>query len=907
MEIPILATKLFIPEPRKELVVRKRLYQKLDAGIDKKLILISAPAGFGKSTLVSSWANESKKDVAWLSLDKDDNQVSRFLNYLLTALQKVDNTIGKKAAQFLAAKHQAPSDAVLTNLINDLDTAGEEIFLVLEDYQFINNQAVNKEVAFLLNHCPKTLHLVIITRSDPVLPLTRLRAHGQMVELRIADLRFTNSEAVQFLNDVMGLCLDAESVKVLEERTEGWVAGLQMAALSIRDRKNVCEFIEDFSGTNRYILDYLLEEVLANHSPEIQRFLLYTSILRRFSASLCDTLLLIDESAKKEDINQPNSGDSLLASQSVSILEYLERTNIFLVSLDEERIWYRYHHLFADMLKTRLHLTRPDIIPLLHIRASTWLEQKGFISEAIRHLYCANEIGRAADLIGRYGPTRLAENDPSILQMADNLPQEMILARPKIGLYRAWLLITQGQIGKARQLLNKMTSQLSITDAISTQKWMPLVVSLAIAFLSPSSSDSSKFVPLPEYERLEEIPDEEMILRNVADFLYVMTLGRQGELDRAVEISVNCIQRENATLEVVAIPTLAPFLTRIYLKQGRLHAAASLCREYLAPIKQGDFQFIYTSGSMKINLGEVLYEWNRLEEAEQYIRDGLQANEPWQNIMTDGFGLVALTRVLLAKRDFVRAMKVVDQFEARLTEYSRPRELEEDLLTLRVRVQLAGGDIHNPSEWADQIHHRKVFQLHKEFYRLTLARIRLAQGKHATVEELLAGITTPPAVSSQLSRQLESNLLLAAAIACQQRTMEAFGLIDSCLAKAEPEGYIRPFLDIGEPIRELLTAYLQSAAPEYKSYAQKIMVAFSLSGQASSPGNKQSWLVDPLSERELEVLHLVATGRTNRDIARQLFIAPGTVKAHTSNIYRKLNVDNRTEAVARGRQIGILS
>ena len=901
---PIIRTKLHLPFLRLKLVPRPRLKEQIAQGLRGPLTLITAPAGFGKTTLVASCIVSCGMPIAWLSLDKDDNQVERFLNYLVAALQEADNTIGSEAAQLLAAASQAPPDAVLTSLINDLDTAGEEIALVLDDYQFISSQAVHEEVAFLLEHCPKTFHLVIATRSDPPLPLTRLRARGQMVELRAADLRFTKPEAAQFLNDVMGLRLDAGSVAVLEERTEGWIAGLQMAALSMRNRKDVLGFIEGFSGTNRYILDYLLEEVLASQSPEIQDFLLYTSILERLTAPLCDSLLAMYEITEFGDEGAPYS-ESLSIRQSASVLEYLEWANLFLVPLDDERIWYRYHHLFADMLRARLHQAQPDLVPLLHIRASAWLEQKGFITEAIHHLFAAHEIGRAAELIERYGPARLAESDPSVLQMADSLPQEMILARPKIGLYQAWLFITQGRIGKARPLLNDMARQLAGTDPKSGQQWMQTVISLALAFLSPPAS-TPKFDPLPDYLLLDEIPAEELILRNAADLIYGMALGRRGELDRAAEVSVRSIQREKTHHGTLAIPTLAPFLTRIYLMQGRLHAAASLCREFLGPIKERDIRFIYTAGSMKIDLGEVLYEWNCLEEAEQHIRDGLQANEPWRNIMTDGFGLVALTRVLQAKGDYAGAMQAVEKFETRLLEHSQPREFDEDLHTLRVRLQLASGDLQNPSHWADQIHLSEGFDLHKERYRLTLARILLTQGRYAEVEKMLAGTAPPAAAGSQISRQLESDLLLAAAVAGQQRLPEAFGLIESCLAMAEPEGYIRIFLDVGEPARELLAAYLRSAAPGHKLFAQKVLDAFSPLRGTGSPGTQPGGLIEPLSGRELEVLHLMALGRTNKEIARQLIVAPGTVKAHTSSIYRKLDVANRTEAVARARQLGIL-
>jgi LuxR family maltose regulon positive regulatory protein len=354
------------------------------------------------------------------------------------------------------------------------------------------------------------------------------------------------------------------------------------------------------------------------------------------------------------------------------------------------------------------------------------------------------------------------------------------------------------------------------------------------------------------------------------------------------------------------IPTLAPFLTRVYLMQGRLSAAASLCHEFLDPIRTKGIRFIYTAGSMKIDLGEVLYERNCLEEAEQHIRDGLRANEPWRNVMTDGFGLIVLTRVLLAKGDYAGAMHTVGKFEAKLQERSRPREFDEAFHTLRVRVQLASGDLQNAVEWVDHIQQSEDFNLHPEWYRLILAQIHLAQGQYAEVEKILADMVPLYGAGSQTTQHLECNLLLAAAFARQRRLPEAFLLMETSLALAEPEGYIRIFLDVGEPARELLTAYLRSDAPAHQAHAQKVLDAFSLTAPLISPKSHATGLIEPLSARELEVLSLLAVGKTNQEIAQQLIVAAGTVKAHTASIYRKLAAANRTEAVAHARQLGIL-
>lgn len=903
----LIRTKMSLPITRTNLVPRPRLQERIAGGLRGPLTLITAPAGFGKTTLVASYVTACGLPVAWLSLDKNDNQAGRFLSYLIAALQGVDPRIGGEAAQLMAGIQPAQPEAVLTSLVNDLAAANEEMILVLDDYQFISSPAVHEQVAFLLEHCPPTFHLLIASRSDPQLPTARLRGRSQIVELRAADLRFDGPEVAQFLNEVMNLRLDADAVAVLAERTEGWIAGLQMAALSLRNRDDVTGFIQSFSGTHRYILDYLLEEVLASQSPQLQHFLLYTSILDRLTAPLCDAILEDDKSEgwKVDSLSLNSQLSNMPTCQH--ILEYLERANLFLVSLDDERVWYRYHHLFADLLRARLHQAHPELLPSLHHRAAAWLEQKGFIPEAIQHLFAAHEYEQAADLIERYGPARLAAGDPSVSLLAEGLPEEMLYSRPIIGLYQAWLRIIQGRITKALPLLNGLAQRLAAVDADPKQRWMGTIVASALAFLAPAGAAQETY-PLPDYQSFDEIPAGEPILRNAADILYGMAVARRGDLDRAVEVSIRCIQREKSSQGALAIPTLAPFLTRIYLMQGRLRATASLCHEFLAPVQEKGIRFTYTAGSMKIDLGEVLTEWNYLDEAEAFIRDGLRDNQPWRNIMTDAFGLVALARLLLAKEDFEEARLAVEKLETRLLEQQpRPREFEEDFRTLRVRLQLASGDLDNPARWADQIPLSEDFDSHQELYRLTLTRLRFAQGRYAEVETLLKGWKPPPGAGSRVTRELEANLLRAAAIAREGRLSEALGIVDTSLSLAEPEGYLRIFLDVGGAARELLAAYLRSVAPGHRDYAQKIMDAFRRTSQARPQTTEPRRLVEALTGRELEVLQLMAQGKTNQEIARQLIVSPGTVKAHTASIYRKLDVANRTEATARARKLGLLS
>jgi len=443
----LIRTKLRLPLTRPGLVARPRLQARIAEGLRRPLTLITAPAGFGKTTLVASCVAGCGMPAAWLSLDRDDNQSGRFLRYLVAALREADPAIGGEAAQLTSAAFRASPEAILTSLVNDLDTAAVEIALVLDDYQFIHSPVVHAQVAFLLDHCPQTFHLVIATRSDPPLPLARLRARAQTVEFRAADLSFTRFEAAQFLNDGMGLGLDAEAVALLAERTEGWIAGLQMAALSMRGRDDADGFIQAFAGTNRFIMDFMLEEVLSRESEEVQAFLLQTAILARLTGPLCDAV----------------TG----AVGGQTMFEGLERRNLFVVPLDDERRWYRYHHLFADLLQTRLqHQAGPARVAELRSRAAAWCEQNGQVADAVNYALAAQDYQRASSLIEQYW--HVAANTGEIetaWSWLSALPEDEIKRNVSLAIARCWLLWLRGQVGAIASHLADVGHALNDPDA----------------------------------------------------------------------------------------------------------------------------------------------------------------------------------------------------------------------------------------------------------------------------------------------------------------------------------------------------------------------------------------------------------------------------------------------------------
>jgi len=907
----LIRTKLHMPFTRQGLVSRPRLQEQITQGLAGPLTLITAPAGFGKTTLVASCVAACGMPVAWLSLDKDDNLAERFLNYLIAALQEADNSIESEAGQLLAASPQPPVETVLTSLINDLDSTGGEIVLVLDDYQFINCPAVHEAVTFLLKHCPKSFHLLVATRSDPPLPLASLRGRGQTVELRSADLCFTESEAAQFLNDVMGLHLDAGSVTLLEERTEGWIAGLQMAALSMRNHGDVNRFIEEFSGTHRYILDYLLEEVLTSQPPEIQQFLLRTSILERLTAPLCEAVLANAE-GMKEAGDDPSTGPAFPSTgQSASILEYLERANLFLVPLDDEKIWYRYHHLFTDLLRARLKQSQPDLIPQLHLRASVWFEHNGLVAEAIHHNLSTEDYERSADLILKYGPARWSQNEPSIMKLVGNLPPKLLITHPKLGIYQAWILISSGQSQAAVTLLSTLEQHIHADTLNPPTTWMCAYIDLLLAYAAPQGAGIAQG-PLPDLQVFHAMPEEDIGLHNVADYIYAMLLGRRGELDEPAEILLQCIQRDSAAGGTTAIPLAVPLLARIRLMQGQLHEAADLCRETLKPINKKGTKFFYMAGSLHIILGEILREWNDLDEAEAQIQEGIQVNEPWQMVTADALGYAALARVQEAQGNITGAISTLGRLETMFEGRTKPPDWEGELRSLQVRLWLATGDLARAVNWVRHFPIPLSPNPIQETDLLTAARVRMAEKNYQEARQLLEVLNQVPGIEKRFNRKIKIDLLMTCALAGQNQITHAFQLLETSLSQAEPDGLIRVFLDIGQPMQSLLARWLVHAGSgTVRDYAIHLLSKFETEPHHVAAAQEKvpptGVLVDPLSRRELEVLHLMALGKTNQDIAQHLIVARGTVKAHTANIFRKLDVANRTEAVARARQLGLLS
>jgi LuxR family maltose regulon positive regulatory protein len=912
----LIRTKLNLPFTRPGLVSRPRLQEKIKYGFRGALTLITAPAGFGKTTLVATCVADCGMPIAWLSLDKDDNQAERFLIYLVAALQKADHSIGIATAQLMAASPQPPVEAVLTSLINDLDSAGGEIVLVLDDYQFISSQTVHEAVAFLLQHCPKSFHLLIASRSDPSLPISRMRARGQTVELRAADLCFTESEAAQFLNDVMGLRLDARSVAALEERTEGWIAGLQMAGLSMRNHEDINRFIEEFSGTHRYILDYLLEEVLTGQPPEIQQFLLHTSILERLTAPLCDAVLANTEGMKKEGGDRSTGSDSFFVGQSDSILEYLERANLFLVPLDDERVWYRYHHLFADLLRTQLQKALGvQGVAQLHVRASDWHGQNGSILEAINHASMASDDERVERFIEQNYMELVSGGEQSWLRFwTGKLSKELVYSRPLLCIYEAYSHSWFGELDEADLLLaeadKRIRSEISALDTHSMQGLLAYVKSRVTAM----RGDIHRAIEFCLAAR-ETIPASNLALQLDARITLGYEYFLNGDYANASPILNETIQSGVTAGAVINTVAASCVLARLYAIQGLLNKSYDTYQIAAQLIPKTSGQHLGARALVEVGIAEVLCEWNDLATALVHMKQGLALMPMWDKADDLVLANLTLARIHLAQANRSEAMEIVEKASQLIQSRGVFSEARNAVEITQVELWLAHGNLRAANRWAVSQEQRfgpdDRFRFENELTHITRVRVFIAQNKSDEAIDLLSHLEDVARSAGRMGRVME--ILLLEALARQKKgdSEHAFLALTKCLTLADPGGYVRVFLDEGQPMQMLLAQWLaHTNSSPVRDYAICLLSHFDAEPDRVTAAQEKvfppSDLVDPLSQRELEVLHLMALGRTNQEIARQLIVARGTVKAHTANIYRKLDAANRTEAVARARQLGIL-
>src|SRR6266496_3020702 len=853
---PLLSIKLHLPRPRRCLVSRSHLVECLQQAIEYPFTLISAPAGFGKTTLLAQWLAQSGlpvapvAPVAWLSLEPEDNDPVRFLTYLIAALQTVDCRLGTSALARLRTLQPSPLETVLALLTNDLmvDEAGK-IALVLDDYHTITAEPIHRAVTYLLEPLPPQLHLVISTRVDPPLPLARLRARGELVELRAQNLRFSAEEVTHFLRHTMELVLEADQVVQLAERTEGWVAGLQLAALALRGRADVDQFLARFSGSHRYLVDYLAEDVLRREPEPVQRFLLQTSLLERLCAPLCAAL----------------TG----SSEAQALLERAERANLFLLPLDDHREWYRYHALFAEFLQEQLRQAFPGEGETLHRRAAQWFEQQELIPEAVQHALAGADYERAVRLV---------------MQSA-----RAFLLRGETATLRAWL-----------QALQEVLALRAGNAALAGD--LPLALELV-------------------HQVEDHLPSDNRLLRSLVAF----------DLSGAYYWSGDMVAAGPAVREVSSAGAAAGSLYFellglvgvgwVQMARGELRQAAETLRLVLQRIAGQEDQTYWVAGLAPLGLGMVLREWNHLESAEQQLRTGIERTTRRDLIAPLLLGYFQLARVRQARGDAAGALELIAQADQAMRR-SGGGLLVGVVAACQAQLWLQQGNLAQAEHWATivPVDPDQPITLLNELERLALVRVRIAQGRAVDALEALEKLRAAAEVAGRGGSVLEILLLRALAQQRLGNTAQALAQLAEALAQAEPEGYMRLFVDEGPPMQALLEQMLAAqyshrlAGPQSSTaYLEHLLAAFGGSGAPGTPLGevapstvRNQALIEPLKERELAVLRLLATGKSNVEMAHELIVAPSTIKWYLKQLYAKLHVHSRMQALTRARELRLL-
>ncbi|MGC9357109.1 MAG: LuxR C-terminal-related transcriptional regulator [Anaerolineae bacterium] len=875
-------------------MTRSRLIDRLNdgLGLGHRLTLISAPAGFGKTTLLSEWASHAAQPAAWLSLDESDNHLTRFLSYLVAALQQVEPHLGRAIPETLRAPQPPPVETLITSLINQINALTGDLILVLDDYHLVTSSQIHQALGFLLKHQPNNLHLVIATRADPPLPLARLRGRRQLTELRQAQLRFTAEEAAIFLKRLSGLDLSAGEIAALEERTEGWITGLQLAALSMRGCENVSGFVSSFSGSHRYVLDYLTEEVLLRQPEEIREFLLSTSLLERLSAPLCDAVLATDESANE----RINKSASERQDTSQAILEHLEAANLFVVSLDDQRVWYRYHRLFADLLRARLEELHPDRVPHLHHRASVWYEQEAMLDEAMKHAIASGDQARAAQIVESHGRSLLMHGElTTLLRWISDLPEETIQTSAVICINHAWALLLTGQLNGIEERLQQVEKLLEGHSKDPRQGDIAVIR----AYRAAQEGDVARTVDLARLA-LERLPPSKQGERGVAFFVLAGAHLMAGDWGSAKDAFAQAAavgqQGENLHIAVPALNSLAD----IQALQGHLHQAQRTAREAVDLVTGTSGQPLPIAAGALSALAELAYEWNDLDEALAYASRSLDLGRLWGNSDTLGISYLTLAEILAAHGRLHEAQDVFREAERFSQEASLLPTFFPRLQRTRVRLWLARGDLAAAAAWAKVVTFDPRHPVYAETS-LALARVHLALGNPGNTLQILSPLLEMARTQNLTSWLIEGLALQALAHHAQRDEEQALATLTEALTLAQPGGYVRRFVDIGPAMLPLLKeAAARGIVPD------DLLAALGDVADRPKPSPAQP-LIEPLSDREIEVLSLVAQGLSNREVGRRLHIAESTVKSHLNNVYGKLGVDNRTQAAAKARTLNIIS
>ena len=927
MTAPLLTTKLYIPPVRPELVSRPHLIERLNTGLRAacKLILVSAPPGFGKTTLLSAWIRDCapRPRVAWLSLDESDNDPARFLAYVIAALQTVDENMGKSALDALQSPQPPATEELVTALINEIGSAPDALVLVLDDYHLIMAHPIHDAVAFLLDHLPGNLHLVIATRADPPLPLPRLRARGQLTELRQSDLRFTPDEAAEFFKQVMQIELSADHIAALTFRTEGWIAGLQMATLALQARasmqgqENLASFVAAFTGSQHYILDYLMEEVFQRQPENICSFLLQTSILDRLCGPLCDAVLA----------RPPTEGNWAQApGNSQTTLEHLDHANLFVLPLDDHQRWYRYHRLFADLLQKRLYQAHAELAPTLHRQASEWYEQNGYMAEAIQHALSADDFDRAAQLLEPIAEATLMRSETvTFMNWVDRLPEELVRARPNLGVLHGWALLISGRPLDVAELRLK---SIDTSSSVISSK-----VTLLRAYIAAFQGRMSVTAELAR-QALEQLPENELFMRINAAWLLSNTYVAAGDFLAARQAFGELTRTSLHAGHVMIAVGAWTHLAEVHLRLAQTREAKAAYRKAIdvATVAQG--QRLPVAGEALMGLGDLCRELNELDAALHYTLEGIELSRLWRSVNAV-IGYITLARIRQAQGNWQDADEAMEAARQLAAQYDTTDIDDLGVALFRAQLGVEQGHLDAATQWArergldgeidpselDRKDDWVSFHLRKYEY-FVWVRLLLAQNRPDKALSILEPLLARMEQQGRTRLLVETLMLKALALRAQGNVAPARAALERALSLAEPGGYIRLFADVGQPMRLLIAdCRLQiekrtlgaecENVRRLQAYTTKLLSAFP-SGiftpavKSEISNLKSGILIEPLSERELQVLRLLAAGLSNPEIAQELHVAVSTVRSHAKSIYGKLNVHGRWEAVQRAQEVGLL-
>lgn len=880
---PLLTTKLFVPKLRSAIIHRNRLTDKLDRGLESKLTLVCAPAGFGKTTVLVDWISKGNRPVAWVSLDKTESDPICFIQYLTGALKRIEKDIGESTISMINATKGVSAEAIAMNLISEILEINTDFSVVLDDFHVIDNQDVYRIVELILDNMPDNMHLAISTRIDPPFPVSRMKVQNQIAEIRASDLCFTEEETAAFCKDIMELKLENRDISILESKTEGWIAGLQLAALSIQGQSDIPAFIDDFAGNDRHIVDYLVEEVLSLQPAKVHDFLLQTSILNRLSDSLCNFVL--DQ------------------KDSQNILDDMERANLFIIPLDTKRQWYRYHHLFADLLRQRLNHQHPDKLTLLHLKSSQWFELNDFKEEAIEHALAANQFERAADLIEEHIHTQWQGGEQvTLLKWLNVLPDEFKISKPYLGIYYARVLFQGGRQKEAEKLIDQLETAHFNSEGNdnSTLKGRIAAIKAYLATRKEEIPTITKYAG----QALNYLSDDDYFWRSIVESSLAVAHDLKGESITAIGAHERSKEAAKKAGNVYMYLIERLWIALALRGTGQLPEAMGMCRKLLKEIDDKTLDFNIAIGHINGTWGEMLYELNRLDEAYEHLKKGVELLEHGHDVTHLGWRYCALAKVLCSKNELAEAEKLVPKMDNLMQNSLIAPWILTNFKATKGRILLMQGRMDDLEKWVKacglRLDGEPRWTNDAEF--IIFSRVLIAQSRFDDALKLLNRLIEENGNAGRVLNQIECLVSKSVVLYHMKKTADSIKTIIHAMELAEPGGYIRVFVDQGQPLAELIESMDDFGKKPIQQFARKLLLEFKTINHV----NKQEGRIEELSDRELEVLRLLCAGLSNKQITDELFISTNTVKTHLKNIYGKLSVHSRAEAILKAQELDLL-